>query len=174
MEASLSARPGATISGSGSVRNLTINSGGFINPGNSPGTLTVNGAYSQSGTLVAEINGLTAGTQHDQVVVNGSVNLTGSLTVLFGGATTYNAGDMIFLLVNDSTDTITGAFSNFAQGDFVQSYGGFDWIISYTANSVATPTFTGGNDIALLAVPEPSVALLGGLSVLGLLRRRRK
>lgn len=165
---------GATISGSGSVRNLTINSGGFINPGNSPGTLTVNGGYSQAGTLVAEINGLTAGTQHDQVVVNGSVNLTGSLTVLFGGATTYNAGDMIFLLVNDSTDTITGAFSNFAQGDFVQSYGGFDWFISYTANSGATPTFTGGNDIALLAVPEPSVALLGGLSVLGLLRRRRK
>jgi len=164
---------GATIGGNGSVGNLTIQSGASINPGNSPGTLTVNGDYSQAGTLVAEINGLTAGTQHDQVVVNGSVNLTGSLTVLFGGATTYNAGDMIFLLVNDSTDTITGAFSNFAQGDFVQSYGGFDWIISYTANSGATPTFTGGNDIALLAVPEPSVALLGGLCVLGLLRRRR-
>jgi autotransporter-associated beta strand protein len=165
---------GATISGSGSVRNLTINSGGFINPGNSPGTLTVNGTYTQAGTFVAEITGLTAGTQHDQVIVNGAVNLSGSLTVQFSGSTTYNVGDMIFLLVNDSTDAITGTFSNFAQGDFVQSYGGMDWFISYTANSADNSFLGTGNDIALRAVPEPSAALLGGLGVLALLRRRRK
>ncbi|TAE78951.1 MAG: hypothetical protein EAZ84_00165, partial [Verrucomicrobia bacterium] len=85
---------GATISGSGSVGNLTVDSGGSVNPGNSPGTLTVNGNYSQAGTLVAEITGLTAGTQHDQLIVNGTVSLSGSLNAQFS-AGSYQLNDMI-------------------------------------------------------------------------------
>jgi hypothetical protein len=50
--------------------------------------------------------------------------------------------------------------------------------ISYTGNftgSIATSTFTGGNDIALQIVPEPSTAtlLLLGLAGIGMRRRRR-
>ena len=61
-----------------------------------------------------------------------------------------------------------------AQGAVVGNYLGFDWQISYTGNSTGN-TFTGGNDIALMAVaiPEPRAALLGGLGLLALLRRRR-
>jgi len=162
---------GATISGSGSVGSLTVESGAFINPGNSPGILTVNGAYNQAGTLVAEITGLTAGSQHDQVVVNGTVSLTGSLTANFTTGS-YALNDMIFLLVNDSNDVISGIFTGLNQGATVTSYGGFDWIISYNADST-TSSFTGGNDIALRAIPEPSASLLAGLGALALLRRRR-
>jgi autotransporter-associated beta strand protein len=163
---------GATISGSGSVGNLTVDSGAFVNPGNSPGILTVNGAYNQAGTLVTEITGLNAGTQHDQVVVNGAVSLTGSLNVQFTGGT-YSVDNLIFLLLNDSTDAVNGIFTGFNEGDTVTQYGGFDWIISYSADS-STSSFTGGNDIALRAIPEPSAAILGGLGLLGCLRRRRK
>ena len=163
---------GATISGSGSVGNLTVDSGAFVNPGNSPGILTVNGAYNQAGTLVTEITGLNAGTQHDQVVVNGAVSLTGSLNVQFTGGT-YSVDNLIFLLLNDSTDAVNGIFTGFNEGSTVAQYGGFDWIISYNANS-STSSFTGGNDIALRAIPEPSAAILGGLGLLGCLRRRRK
>jgi autotransporter-associated beta strand protein len=142
---------GATISGSGTVGALTVSTGGFINPGNSPGTLDVDGDYSQLGLYTAEINGLTAGTQHDQINVSGTVNITGgSLATMF-----------------------TGTFSGLAQGATVTSYGGFDWQISYIADSTGN-SFTGGNDIALMAIPEPSAALLGGLGImLALLRRRR-
>ena len=163
---------GATISGSGSVGSLTVESGAFVNPGNSPGILTVNGAYNQAGTLVAEITGLTAGSQHDQVVVNGTVSLSGSLDVQFS-AGTYAVNDMIFLLVNDSNDTVNGIFTGFNQGDTVTNYGGFDWLISYNADST-TSSFTGGNDIALRAIPEPSASLLAGVGALALLRRRRR
>jgi fibronectin-binding autotransporter adhesin len=167
---------GASIGGSGTIGALTVSSGGFINPGNSPGILNT-GNYVQAGTYNAEITGLTPGvTGHDQINVTGTVDITsGSLTALFS-AGTYAANDLIFILLNEGTDAITGTYTGLAQGTTVTSYGGFDWQISYTANNtgVGTGTFTGGNDIALMAViPEPGTALLGALGVLLLLRRRR-
>jgi autotransporter-associated beta strand protein len=161
---------GATISGSGTVGALTINAGGFVNPGNSPGILNT-GDYNQAGTLVAEITGLTAGTQHDQINVTGTVTLSGALSILATGGT-YAVDSMIFLILNDGLDAVNGTFSGLAQGDTAATFGGFDWIISYEANSTGS-SFLGGNDVALRAIPEPSAALLGGLSALALLRRRR-
>jgi fibronectin-binding autotransporter adhesin len=162
---------GATISGTGTVGALTINTGGSVTPGNSPGILTVSGNYTQAGTYTAEIDGLTPGTQHDRITVNGTVNITGgSLATLFTG--TYAVNDMIFILLNDNSDAIVGTYTGLAQGAVAASYGGFDWQISYLGNSAGN-TFTGGNDIVLMAVPEPRAALLGGLGLMMLLRRRR-
>lgn len=168
---------GATLGGSGTVGALTINSGGIFSPGNSPGITTVNGNYIQNGTLQVEIEGGTAGNGngfHDQVVVNGTVTLNSLLTLTtFTG--TYAANNLLFILLNDGTDAISGTFTGLAQGASVGTYAGFDWQISYTGDSTG-PAFTGGNDVVLLAVtaiPEPSAALLGALGLLMLLRRRR-
>jgi fibronectin-binding autotransporter adhesin len=167
---------GATLGGSGTVGALTIDSGGFFSPGNSPGITTVNGNYIQNGSLIAEVTGLTPGiTGHDQVVVNGTVTLNGALSLTMSTFTPMN-GDLLFILLNDSTDAISGTFTGLAQDAVAYTYGGFDWKISYTANNtgVGTGTFTGGNDIALMAIPEPNVAaLIGGLGLFALLRRRR-
>ena len=166
---------GAILGGSGTIGALTVSSGGFINPGNSPGILSVSGAYTQAGLYTAEINGLTAGTEHDQINVTGSVDITGGSLAASFSAGTYAANDLIFILLNDGSDAITGTYSGLAQGATVTSYGGFNWNISYVANSGGSPSFTGGNDIALMAeaIPEPKTALLGVLGVLLLLRRRR-
>jgi autotransporter-associated beta strand protein len=163
---------GATVGGDGTTGALTVNTGGFINPGNSPGSLDVVGNYIQAGLYTAEIGGLTAGTQYDQINVAGTVDITGgSLATLFTGS--YSLNDMVFILTNDLNDAITGTFTGFSQGATVASHDGFSWQISYTADAAAN-TFTGGNDIALMAIPEPNAAaLLGGLGVLALLRRRR-
>lgn len=170
---------GATIGGSGTVGALTISTGGFINPGNSPGILTVDGAYIQNGQFNLEIDGLTAGNGagfHDQVVVNGTVTL-GASSILniesFAGFTPVN-GTLLFILLNNDSDAVSGTFSGLAQGATVGSYLGYDWRISYEANSLGS-TFTGGNDIALQAyvIPEPKAALLGAIGVLLLFRRRR-
>ena len=167
---------GASLGGSGTVGSLTVNSGAFLNPGNSPGILSVDGDYTQAGTLTMEITGLIAGNQHDQLNVDrvsgdGSVSLSGSLVAAFSGGS-YANGNLIFILLNDASDAISGTFSGFAQDAIVTHYGGFDWKISYTADSTGN-TFTGGNDVALMAVPEPGAVLLGGLGMLALLRRRR-
>jgi hypothetical protein len=126
-----------------------------------------------AGSLNIEVIGTTAGlTGHDQVNVTGTVNLSGSLATDFT-AGTYVNGDLLFILLNDSTDSINGTFAGLAQGALVANYGGYDWSISYTADSTGN-TFTGGNDIALMAVPEPSIAaLLGSFGALALFRRRR-
>jgi autotransporter-associated beta strand protein len=160
---------GATLGGSGTVGALTVESGGTVSPGNSPGILNVNGNYNQAGTLAADLNGTAVGTQYDQVNVTGTVTLSG-LLALTVGYTPAN-GDMLFLVANDGTDAINGNFAGLAQGaEFIQ--GGQKWSIHYNADST-TSSFTGGNDVALMAIPEPRAALLGGLGMLMLLRRRR-
>jgi fibronectin-binding autotransporter adhesin len=161
---------GATIGGTGTIGALTVSSGGFISGGDSvdnTSILTINGAYNQAGLYTAHI----ADTGNfDQLNVSGAVNITGgSLTAMFTGGS-YSNGDLIFILLSGSG--ITGEFTGFAHDTTVVSYGGFDWRISYTANS-GTNSFLGGNDIALMAIPEPKTALLGCLGVLLLLRRRR-
>jgi autotransporter-associated beta strand protein len=162
---------GATIGGSGTIGALTVSNGAFINPGNSTGILNT-GNYTQLGLYTAEINGLTAGSQHDQINVGGTVDITGgSLSTIFTGS--YSLNDIVFILTNNLSDAVTGTFTGLSQGDTVTSYGGFDWRISYVADS-GTNSFTGGNDIALMAIPEPSSAFLGALSIaLVFLRRRR-
>ncbi|MCX8496762.1 MAG: autotransporter-associated beta strand repeat-containing protein, partial [Akkermansiaceae bacterium] len=163
----------ATIGGSGTVGALTVLSGGFVTPGNSPGILTVNGNYTQAGTYTAEITATTPGVSgYDQIDVTGAVNITGgSLIAQFNTFTPVN-GNLLFILLNDGSDSITGTFSGYAQGDIISNYGGIDWKISYTADSTSN-TFTGGNDIAIMAVPEPNIAvLLGGLGAFLLCRRR--
>jgi|GEM_PF-504320 len=58
---------GGTVTIAGNLTNL-----GTLAPGNSPGTITINGNYIEAGTLDIEVEGLTPGTQHDQVIVTGT------------------------------------------------------------------------------------------------------
>lgn len=180
---------GAVLGGSGTIAgSVTINAGGKLSPGNSPGILST-GALSLYGQLSSEVgkagarSGLQplAGVDYDQVNVTGAVALSGAdltLTILTGIQT----NDLYFIVANDGSDAISGIFAtlNGAATDLSQgalfTLAGQQFQISYTANS-ASGTFGGGNDIALLAVPEPSTVMLGGLGFLALnlrVRSRRR
>ena len=161
------------LSGSGILGAVTIEATGTHSSGNSPGIVST-GDYTLEGSLIMESLGIIPGVSYDQIQVAGLVNLSGTLSPQFTGGT-YANGNMLFLLLNDGTDAVTGTFARLAQGDIVASFGGFDWQISYNANgdSPGSQSFFGGNDIALIAIPEPSSALLGGLASLLVLRRRR-
>ena len=82
---------------------------------------------------------------------------------------------LLFILNNDGSDAITGTFSGLDDLDTID-LGGYQWRISYTANYAGsnTGTFTGGNDIALMAIPEPSALVFFGLSTFCIVSRRRR
>jgi T5SS/PEP-CTERM-associated repeat protein/autotransporter-associated beta strand protein len=98
----------AILGGSGTISgNVTVQSGGTLAPGSSPGILTVGSLDLQSGSITSmEINGLTPGTEHDQIVVNGNASLDGSLNLTYGYAP--SDGDSFTLI---DADSITGDFS---------------------------------------------------------------
>ena len=166
---------GKTVSGIGTIQGSTTIQG-ILAPGNSTGILNNLGNIELEGTSTfqMEIGGTVAGTGYDQLNVTGSVTLAGLLAINTGLFSPTN-GDLFFLIANDGTDDIAGVFSN-ANYDTSTSFmlGGQEWLISYKAD-FGSNTFDSltGNDVALMAVPEPHAALIGGIGVLFLLRRRR-
>lgn len=167
---------GGTLRGTGTTGTVTVKSGGTLAPGNSPGVLNAGNTILESGsTLSIEINGATLGTGYDQLNVIGSASLAGLLTITMGNFTPTD-GSLFFILANNLSDAITGTFSNASVNENTYNLGGQDFQISYFGNHTGSGagTFTGGNDVVLMAIPEPTSALLGGLGLLALLRRRRR
>ena len=177
---------GATLGGNGTIAgSVSIASGGTLAPGNSPGIIsTGNFSLASGANLSMEINGTSApvaGSNYDQVhVTTGTVTLGGNLTLTLSGSAPTN-GNLYFLINNDGAGAISSSFANVNSGSLSNNteftLGGQRWFISYAANynSGIGSTFTGGNDVALYAVPEPATwALLAfSLTTVMVLRRRR-
>ena len=74
---------GGTLKGGGTLGGAVSNTGGTVAPGNSPGTLTIVGDYTQGpgGKLAEEITGTTPGTQFDRLLVGGALTLDGTLAI---------------------------------------------------------------------------------------------
>jgi autotransporter-associated beta strand protein len=175
---------GATLGGNGTISGaVSIASGGTLAPGNSPGVIGTGDLSLAAGSVLsAEIigSGAVAGTDYDQVNVTGTISLLGNLTLTL---TSYmpTEGQLIFLINNDLSDTITTGFANVNGGSLSNNtefnLAGERWFISYEANynGGTGSTFMGGNDVALYAIPEPGTwALLAfSLATIIVLRRRR-
>ena len=150
---------GGTLGGSGSVANaVTVSSGGTLAPGNSPGTLSTGDLTLSSGsTGKFEINGVAAGTNHDQIDVTGAVDVTGAtLTPVFGF--TSATGDVFTLIANDGADAITGTFSALAEGATFNANGRI-YKISYTGDTGNDLTLTDNG--AVPVAPSPRTAIVG-------------
>lgn len=145
---------------------VTIGATGTLAPGASPGVLTINGGLDLGGDLAMEINGLNAGSQHDQIALNATGVLGGTLSLAWNLLSPAALDSEIVLIANDGADAFGGAFSNASDLSTVTDNFGNIWELRYSGGT--------GNDLSLVAVPEPGAATLGLLGTLYFIRRRRK
>ena len=119
---------GLITTGSGSIAGQVENRGGTVSPGNGIGTLSIEGRFANAAnsTLAIELEGLAAGSQHDQLIVDGGVALNGTLQVSLVGFTPF-AGDTFTII---SADDVGGQFSNLSLP------AGFTWNVAYGATNV--------------------------------------
>jgi fibronectin-binding autotransporter adhesin len=163
---------GRTLKGSGTViGDLTIN--GIHAPGSSPGIETIKGNYDMLGQLNIELAGTAAGTGYDQVLLPGgaanyNVFLSGMLNLNWTGMAGSTANSQLWIVKNDTYGTLSGTFSNYPNGAVLGTYNSRDWFLWYGADA-ATGHLTGGNDIVIAAVPEPSTLTLLSIIAIGLL-----
>ena len=158
--------PNGTLSGSGGV--LTphlVDAGGVIAPGNSPGTLTVDGDYTQqsAGLLHIELAGTAPGL-FDVLVVTGDAALGGSLRLEFIDRFAPRAGDRFEFL--DVGGTLAGDFSRVEVRNLAP---GFQFDLTRDAGGIALVARSDG-----VFVPEPASAAILALPALLLARRRRQ
>ena len=171
---------GATLAGNGSiVRNLIIQSGGNITPGNSVGNLTVGGNVDFSGTYQWELGSLvdnasgTAGTNWDLVTM--------SLGTLSGSAPTISiAGidptDDSFWKSSHVWNIVTGIGASTLSttgGDIT----GYDTQYGYFDTTGAVGPTGGIMQLTWTPVPEPSSIVLLAAGLIGLIAyawRKRK
>jgi autotransporter-associated beta strand protein len=176
---------GGTLAGTGTIGgNVALTQAGAnLAPGEAlPGILSIDGNLALAAGTSFTVNlshGLgpqpVPGADYDQV----NVGVAGTSSVALGGATlTLNLGagllqnDLFFIVLNDGNDAVSGTFAGLPD-DSVFFLNSLTFQISYNANSISGQ-FNGGNDVALMMIPEPGSALLlaGGTLLLASRRRR--
>lgn len=149
---------GGTLGGTGVVGQTTVN--GTIAPGNSIGTLNVNGPYIQNaGSFYnVEVNG--AG-QSDLINVNGTATINGGTVRVLAGIGAYNPTTVYTILTSNGvrSGTYDAVTSNFAF---------LDPSLTYDPNNVYLTLIRNSVDFTSIGGTQNQMAAGGGVQALGL------
>jgi fibronectin-binding autotransporter adhesin len=150
LDSAITVNSGGTLGGDGSVPAATVQSGGFLSSGDSPGTLAATSLSLATGAaFIEQLGGTTAGSQYDQTVIpaGGSVALGGAtLNISFLGGFLPAVGQQFILIDNESGSSVVGTFSQgstFTSNDYV--FG-----INYTGGA--------GHDVVLTVLGQTETA----------------
>ncbi|BCM88618.1 hypothetical protein IAD21_00459 [Abditibacteriota bacterium] len=157
---------GGVLNGIGTIDGNVLNSGGHVAPGHSPGTITINGNFTQTanGVLDMEIGGTDPGTSYDQILVNGTAYLDGTLDWVRWQGFVPSNGDVYTLFTYYSK---VGNFANFVDTSPVAGIS-YDTTLTptdYEVNCYGTPT--GGPPIATITNPLNNAAATSMTSATG-------
>ncbi|MDP1579327.1 MAG: autotransporter-associated beta strand repeat-containing protein [Candidatus Didemnitutus sp.] len=168
---------GGTLGGTGTINSATtIQSGGTLAPGASPGVLTFsNGLTLASGSATNfEINGDTRGTTYDGINLSAGLLTYGGTLNLSFGQTFVNGTTLDLFQLSGSGSS--GSFSSIAAtGSYTGalSNSGGTWTYYNGSQYVIFTQSTG--DLTFSAIPEPSAyAAIVGLGSLGFVMWRRR
>ena len=167
----------ATVGGTGSIAGA-LNVSGVLSPGASVASSFSSGALTMTkgSSFVYEASGNgTSGA--DLMTVSGALSLTG-VTLDLGaanlGLNIWDVGNKLTLISYTGTG-ITSGFTGY-NDDTTYTFGANQWLLDYNDTAKGdnfVSDATGSQFVTLTVVPEPAAALLGGLGLLALLRRRR-
>ena len=156
---------GGSVGGTGRIRRNVTNIAGSIGPGNSPGTLTIEGDFTQGpgGALAIEIDSLVA---FDLFAIEGAAALGGilNLTVDAGYATTAQEGDTLTII---RWESFSGAFSTVTGLSFGD---GFVFTLDYGAAGLTL--LVNAEQVAEVSEPGAIALFCIALAGLGFARRR--
>lgn len=165
------------LAGVGTIGALSVNTGGTVAPGSSPGILNTGAISFNGGTFAVELNGSLAGSGYDQLNVAGTATLTATTPLTISlGYDPLDYTDSFTILNNDGSDAV-----NTNSGAFLFSFAG-NPLSEGEAFAVGEQMFSitygggSGNDVVLSAIPEPASAcfLLGGFGAILSMRRFRR
>ncbi|MDQ0390285.1 autotransporter domain-containing protein [Labrys monachus] len=136
---------GAALGGKGSIGGLVVESGGTVAPGNSIGTLTVNGNVVFDAGSIYDVEADPASGDSDLIHATGTATLNGGSVLHLGLGGNYQALQTYTILEADSG--VTGTFDTISS-----NYAFIDPILGYTPDSV-TMTLA-RNDVSFASVAQ--------------------
>lgn len=164
---SLDVQAGATLGGSGTVgsgagSHIAIASGGTLNPGNSIGTLTIDGNLTFEPGSRFEVEVDPQGSDSDRVTVTGNATFHGGSVAHVGANGNYDLRSAYTILTADGT--LSGTFDE-VSSDF--AFLTPDLLYDYGAGTVELELSRNDRDFASAALTRNEIATANGIESIG-------